>query len=363
MPYKMNKTSSVPAKSNLLLTIILSIITLKASAQNLVPNPGFEEETQDLCTVNPKEPTTKHWTFVTHLTPSIVTNLVDPSCRNYYATPFEGNHGVSLMISGEFQKPEFVQYIQAELLMPMEVGRQYYAEMWFRGDSINNLPHHYPQTYNNLGMIFSAKALKSEAYKLNISSQLDSIQYITVGGWTCLSGYITPKREYRYIVLGKAFNNTPSKKEEFLIRRKYNHEFCYFNIVDNVKVVDVTKEVNAIEALGNRFTNNRIIFKKNTTELVNNSETIDYLNRLYLYMKAKPGIKLRIIGHTDDEGTSEYNLSLSNQRAEKVYQYFTLKGISSERLSFEGRGKNEPLFANNSEENKQQNRRVEFVLH
>ena len=49
-------------------------------------------------------------------------------------------------------------------------------------------------------------------------------------------------------------------------------------------------------------------------------------------LKAKPDVKVVIVGHTDSVGTAQYNMVLSNQRAKAVYNYFVSKGIAAGRL-------------------------------
>ncbi len=77
---------------------------------------------------------------------------------------------------------------------------------------------------------------------------------------------------------------------------------------------------------------------------------------------ANPNFRACIVGYTDDLGSDEYNKDLSEKRAKSVYEYLTSKGIENDRLSFRGDGENNPKVANDSEENRQLNRRVEFDL-
>lgn len=69
-----------------------------------------------------------------------------------------------------------------------------------------------------------------------------------------------------------------------------------------------------------------------------------------------------ILGHTDDVGNEEYNLNLSNQRANAVNQYLVNQSIRAGRIVPQGLGENDPLFSNDSESNRQKNRRVELTI-
>ncbi len=72
--------------------------------------------------------------------------------------------------------------------------------------------------------------------------------------------------------------------------------------------------------------------------------------------------KVRVEGHTDNEGTEEYNLQLSEDRARAVVEYLVGKSVAEERLSYVGKGFSVPKASNESEEGRAINRRVEFTI-
>lgn len=75
-----------------------------------------------------------------------------------------------------------------------------------------------------------------------------------------------------------------------------------------------------------------------------------------------PDLKVRITGHTSSEGKDSYNIDLSKKRAKAVVSNLTENGISADRLSFDGVGSQEPVAANDTEENRSLNRRIEFEI-
>jgi len=79
-------------------------------------------------------------------------------------------------------------------------------------------------------------------------------------------------------------------------------------------------------------------------------------------LKSKPDVKVVISGHTDNSGTAEYNMGLSERRAKAVLDYFTTKGISASRLQAVGRGLNDPVADNKTKEGRALNRRVELKV-
>jgi outer membrane protein OmpA-like peptidoglycan-associated protein len=92
------------------------------------------------------------------------------------------------------------------------------------------------------------------------------------------------------------------------------------------------------------------------------SESTRQLDRLAELLLQYKDYGVKVESHTDDKGNDNYNLSLSHRRAEAVLQYLARKGFSSERIKSEGFGEAKPAVPNDSPENCQFNRRVEFSL-
>jgi OOP family OmpA-OmpF porin len=78
-------------------------------------------------------------------------------------------------------------------------------------------------------------------------------------------------------------------------------------------------------------------------------------------LQANPNVAVNVNGYTDAIGTVEYNIGLSNRRADAVVNYLTEKGIPSSRLIPHGFGKSDPVATNDTPEGRAQNRRVELV--
>lgn len=86
------------------------------------------------------------------------------------------------------------------------------------------------------------------------------------------------------------------------------------------------------------------------------------LNRVLDYLERGTIDKILIAGHTDSVGDENYNMSLSGRRAKAVMDYFIKNGISRDRLSYQAFGETQPKVANDTPENRQKNRRVEFQI-
>jgi len=78
-------------------------------------------------------------------------------------------------------------------------------------------------------------------------------------------------------------------------------------------------------------------------------------------LKAWGDVDVEVAGHTCNIGTEEYNLGLSQRRAEAVRNYLVSKGVSADRLTVRGYGESRPAVSNATREGRVQNRRVELV--
>jgi OOP family OmpA-OmpF porin len=79
-------------------------------------------------------------------------------------------------------------------------------------------------------------------------------------------------------------------------------------------------------------------------------------------LNKNPSTKIQIQGHTDNIGSTEYNMDLSEKRAQVVKRYLIDKGIDAARISTMGFGYTQNRVSNNSPSGRAQNRRAEIVL-
>jgi outer membrane protein OmpA-like peptidoglycan-associated protein len=88
----------------------------------------------------------------------------------------------------------------------------------------------------------------------------------------------------------------------------------------------------------------------------------DTLNSVALVFKEYDQSLIDVAGHTDSDGSDDYNIDLSRRRAASVSRYLTSQQLDPQRFSVEGRGEREPIASNASARGKQQNRRVEITI-
>jgi len=123
--------------------------------------------------------------------------------------------------------------------------------------------------------------------------------------------------------------------------------------------VDAAKMAKDIAATG-RVALYGLYFDTDKAEL--KPESAPSLAEIGKLLKAQPGLKVYIVGHTDNVGVFDYNMSLSQRRAKSVVdQLIQSYGISPDRLKPAGAGMIAPVASNDDEAGRGKNRRVEIV--
>jgi outer membrane protein OmpA-like peptidoglycan-associated protein len=79
-------------------------------------------------------------------------------------------------------------------------------------------------------------------------------------------------------------------------------------------------------------------------------------------LKQNPDVKVEVRGYTDSVGSDDYNIGLSERRAQAVFDFLVGQGIDANRMLVRGYGKSNPVASNATDEGRQQNRRVDFVV-
>ncbi|MEC7986286.1 MAG: OmpA family protein [Myxococcota bacterium] len=117
-------------------------------------------------------------------------------------------------------------------------------------------------------------------------------------------------------------------------------------------------KIEVVERLAANF--QRVYFDLDQSLL--NEESKKALDDNITIMQTETALKIEIQGHADERGTTEYNVSLGQQRAERVSQYFTMQGIAPSRIRVVSYGEEEPQASGNHEEAWSKNRRCEFII-
>ena len=128
---------------------------------------------------------------------------------------------------------------------------------------------------------------------------------------------------------------------------------------EEVATADVSMQLMKLE-VNAKLELKEILFESNSFQL--SEISFIELQRVIKLMKENPKLQVEISAHTDDVGSDQYNLSLSDKRAQSVVDYLIDNQISPTRFTAKGYGESQPLVPNDSEENQAKNRRVELKV-
>ena len=149
----------------------------------------------------------------------------------------------------------------------------------------------------------------------------------------------------------------------------YIYRQSYYPTSENIDLhtkneeVSITKDIRLVSIKsmiekGTSVSVNNVFFDTDRSEL--RSESNLELSRLVQILAENTSLMVSVEGHTDNDGTEEHNLQLSQNRAIAVKQYLVSKGIADLRVETSGYGSSKPVADNTSLDNKQKNRRVEI---
>jgi OmpA-OmpF porin, OOP family len=128
-------------------------------------------------------------------------------------------------------------------------------------------------------------------------------------------------------------------------------------VVDRLDKCPKTPKGDKVDANGCSLTLRlEVQFDNNSATL--QPESLSYLDQVAARLNELPSVTGVIEGHTDSNGSAEYNQDLSERRAKTVRDYLVSKGVASSRLTAQGLGETQPVADNTTAEGRAQNRRV-----
>ena len=287
------------------------------------------------------------------------TDLITPRFDSKNLTPIpprSGEQMIGLVINGDY----WAEYGKVKLLEPLQSGTEYYVEYWI------SMPTYYsknkPQATalnDHFGLYFSKDIYNGDKKILTATPQVGATPQDIARPvkWTKMTGRFVAKEAATHLYIGQFQDaSTPGKISE-----------GYF-FIDDVFVEPFTNS--AVDYTPSRYYTIRgskasvnvdnIYFE--TDKYVLLEASYEELDNLVKILNKNPTLKIEIQGHTDDVGSQEHNKELSYNRAKAVHDYLENAGINKSRLSYDGYGISKPLATNNSEDGRQKNRRVDFVV-
>ena len=369
--------------------ILFSVgISTALYSQNLIPNPSFEDP------INFKDTTILGWHRVQDSDTPDYFNFGDNSKKNIFDTYIGGTKpktGAGIIgifvyrVSPTRNIRNVREFIESPLVRQLERDSLYRIEISLCLDSESNV------IIRNFGILFSSSSISAhEDIKLStLNPQIDfsSFSIDNSGTWITLQSFYKSKGNEKFISIG---NFKPDKltivkritpANEKGKKKKWNlddREKASYYYIDDI-VVEKVPVMNPVETIRNETRElltdtfdiskikldsaiilKNIIFEFNKSDLL--PQSYAELNKLHHLMISNPGIKVKLEGHTDNFGTYEFNLNLSLKRAESVANYLLHKGIEPERIKTAGYSFSYPIVSNETEEGRQINRRVSFVI-
>jgi len=368
-------------------------------AQNLIPNGSFEEYGK--C---PKElgavriGSLKHWQAnPPDCTPDFFHECSqefgqENPCGNLKAQ--EGKGYLCLIVrvgaSPEQNTDElfYREHIQTKLLSPLKARNRYIFKMYV---SLSEFSYY---AMSKIGVLFSQSPVLV-GDKNHFSPQIESPFIDKQKEWILISDTIIAEGGEQYITIG---DFSPfSKKDIRKIAENKNFEkyfscFRAYYFFDNLNLtwLDALPEPILGEAPQIPFSEEKptftgwekawqleptefgylkpnepiilknVLFEFGKARLLDKSKS--ELDKLFRLLNEYKELKIIISGHTDEIGSTEKNIKLSEERAKAVHKYLTDKGILAERLFFAGYGAMKALESNQSEAGRKKNRRVEFLI-
>ncbi len=378
--------------------LLFSITTFFSSAQNLVFNPNFEVygNCPDKFTVNFTRVIIPHWESPTEGTP------------DYYNTCSEGLAGVPKNWAGDCSPKSgdgyvgiyvwkvggFREYLQGKLTTFLVKGETYKFQFYV-SQSLN--AEYFIQ---NIGLVLTNKPILSQRniYKEEISIEPKKIDRLhpniiskkpittqkndyfinpergnyleaklpaimsEMKEWELVEWIYIASGGEQYITIGNFLpqNETALKKAEFRLYEEPMLNQSAYVLIDDMSVVSL----NEIKEKPEKEFDESIIMSDVNFTFNSYMLTLAGYNFMdSLLDKLKNNLTeyhLKIVGHTDNAGTENYNKNLGHKRAQRVADYFIAHDFGNENVIIESMGESMPIGSNETEEGRKRNRRVEI---
>lgn len=271
------------------------------------------------------------------------------------------------------------EYLQTELRRPLIVGKRYRVSFWV------SLADKSPHAVATLGALFSVARLEDTTWDVLMEREVTDYLYQRTQSiavylepqvvnhadsvlsdtkeWVEVSGEYVANGGERFLTIGNfaSFNRSnvrQTNNPNAVLQGAYYY-------VDDVSVVPIDEvepvaESHPAPEKGDIVSMWEIFFATAESEIL--PQSYNELRRLQDIMTANPSMKIELRGHTDNQGTIEFNLKLSEDRAKAVADYLVERGIDRRRITTKGYGKSQPVDTNDTPEGRRRNRRVEYMV-
>jgi OmpA-OmpF porin, OOP family len=358
--------------------LLLLLIPIYTCAQELVPDPGFEALRNCPGGISMLNYSVL-WYSPTAGTPDLFNRCSRGSQvgvpKNICGRqkPFEGN-GYAGLILYEFMYLDYKEYLQTQLIRPLEEGAVYKLAFHISLSDESMYAIDVIQAVVSEEPIQSNKPETITGITPDITFRAEKEDFFTdKKHWTLLTAEFTAKGGEQFLTIGNFIPALHGRKKKVSKNSSVESAYYYVDGISFIKVRDggkkkkeevkTTEEKEAYKdtlAEGSSFILKNILFETDKDVLMRESYT--ELEKVLVIMKKYPLMEIEVRGHTDDQASEEHNLDLSERRAKAVASYLESKGINRFRLTTKGFGESMPIAGNETEEGRALNRRVEFYI-
>lgn len=348
--------------------IIMLLFYYDLFSQNLVLNGNFEKHKLIQLIPFRNLGSLAGWKNPTSATP------------DYSDWPQNAYCGLGLHVDSTYGKRYYrhVEYIETKLFKNLISGNLYCLKMLVKRHS----NEYY--SLNAINYTLTTKYLRSRTegilntpYYYKLTSSMDTLLRDRKN-WMAICSVFEAKGNEKFLTIGY-FN--PELKLVKVDKRKPEFYAAYY-LIDDVSLIEIkdtsecdcrykpkpTKQdtllisqKNDLANIGDKIILENIYFEKDKWEL-KEIESKAALEEIIKILKSNPSMQIEIGGHTDNSGDETKNTMLSEKRAKAVADYLINHDIEQSRVISKGYASSQPIADNESEDNRKQNRRVEFKI-
>jgi outer membrane protein OmpA-like peptidoglycan-associated protein len=343
-------------------------------AQNLIPNGDFETRVGDECPSGVGQiKILEEWKSPSKGTPDLICGCnaanKNVSTKRNFAGHQEAHSGTCYagLIAGEVNSgrvSEYSEYIMVKLPKKLVKNNVYRLEFYYSlGDYSLYKAYTLGAMFVNSGTVVYSNA------SMNKGSVSDSLVN-NDDAWNLFSAEYTATGLETHLVLGSFQSGFEPHRGEAQPEDlwEYTATYAYYYIDDvSLTATDkiaiekpVEKPFTWDDAVNKTIVLKNVYFETDKSNLLPASFT--ELDKLCAFLKKNTEYSITLSGHTDNVGTEEHNLTLSTDRAKSVGAYLVLRGIPDTRIATQGYGSSRPIAANDTDANRQLNRRVEIMI-
>ncbi|MBT8183597.1 MAG: OmpA family protein [Eudoraea sp.] len=347
-------------------------------SQNLVQNPSFEK--YEACPV-------KLGNFAADViawsAPTMGSTDYFNACSTAMGTP-ENFNGKQPADFGKgyagmylYAPDDYREYIQVPLLKTLEKDKKYNISFYI------SLAERSDYAVKEFGVLLSKKQMqvpiKKELSRRHWYKDKDNaFNFMEIGytnfykdtkDWVLVNRQFVAKGIENFLTIGNFNSNARTRK--FNTKKNAKQGAYYYldmvslttadvSQVQDMPVSELIAEDKTTFDLDKVHTFRNVLFEFDKYELLDSAK--EDIRQIFNYLNSDGTLFISIDGHTDTIGTVNYNRQLSANRCKAVAAYLMKIGFPENRIRWQGHGGSKPIASNQTEEGRQLNRRVEFVI-